>query len=270
MITAAILAGQRPGSDPLTTAYGGACKALIPVAGAPMVAHALRTILAHPRIGRVLLLAQDTQMILAGLGDAALAGNPQITAIDGPSSIAQAVAVALKYSEGPLLVTTADHVLLSHDMIDAMLASGAADIAVGMVERRTLLARYPQSKRTWLKFREGWWSGANLFWLTGGERLTPLLDFWTSIEQDRKKGWRILTAFGPWLAIGAVLRFWTIDQAIMRAGRRFGLSARVIALAEPEACIDVDKPADKILVEEILERDDIRLHHRDGADFGRA
>jgi hypothetical protein len=117
--------------------------------------------------------------------------------------------------------------------------------------RDTLLARYPQSKRTWLKFRGGWWSGANIFRLRG-RRVLPLLDFWGRIERDRKKGLRIVAAFGPWLLIGASLRLFTIQQGVARAGLRFGLKAKVVSMSEPEACIDADKPADIELIEAIF------------------
>src|SRR3546814_7172682 len=92
----------------------------------------------------------------------------------------------------PLLVTTADNVLLDHSIIDSFLDGvDDADLAVAMVERRVLLSRYPQSRRTWLKFRQGWWSGANLFWLAN-DNVKPLLNLWRGVEQDRKKGMKIV------------------------------------------------------------------------------
>ena len=120
-----------------------------------------------------------------------------------------------------------------------------------MVERAVLLARYPESRRTWLKFRGGWWSGANMFYLRG-RRVLPLLDFWGRIERDRKKGLKIIAAFGPWLLIGALLRLFTIQQGVARAGLRFGLKATVVPMSEAEACIDADKPSDIELIERIF------------------
>src|SRR3546814_18775338 len=84
-------------------------------------------------------------------------------------------------------------------------ASDLSDVAVAMVERAVLLARYPESQRTWLKFRGGWWSGANLFRLRG-RRVLPLLEVWGRIERDRKKGLKIVAAFGPALLLAVVLR----------------------------------------------------------------
>jgi hypothetical protein len=128
-----------------------------------------------------------------------------------------------------------------------------ADVAAALVERQTLLAEFPESRRTWLPFRKGAYSGANLFWL-GSPRALPLLDVWRRIEQDRKKKWRVVGAFGPLLLIAALLRVFTIQQAFARIGKRYGIAARPVLLPFAEACIDVDKVSDHVLVSEILER----------------
>ena len=85
-----------------------------------------------------------------------------------------------------------------------------------------------------------------------GRRVLPLLDFWGRIERDRKKGLKIIAAFGPWLLIGALLRLFTIQQGVARAGLRFGLKATVVPMSAPEACIDADKPVDIELIEAIM------------------
>jgi hypothetical protein len=76
--------------------------------------------------------------------------------------------------------------------------------------------------------------------------------FWKSIEQDRKKGWKIVGAFGPGLLLGAALRLIDVHAFARRAGRRFGLSAKVVAMQAAEACIDADKPGDIPVIEAIL------------------
>ena len=45
-LTALLLAGRRPGVDPLAATRGETLKALIPVAGTPMVARVAATLLA--------------------------------------------------------------------------------------------------------------------------------------------------------------------------------------------------------------------------------
>lgn len=249
MIPAIVLAGSRPGPDPLLTDSGVSTKALLPIAGDAMLVHVVRALRASPEVGPITILAQNSAELAAAPG---LAGFADLHFADSGQGISSSLAAALPAGEDPLLVTTADHVLLTPTMIAEFLHSAAdKDVAVAMVERDVLLARYPESKRTWLKFRGGWWSGANMFYLRG-RRVLPLLDFWGRIERDRKKGLKIIAAFGPWLLIGALLRLFTIHQGVARAGLRFGLKANVVPMSEAEACIDADKPADIVLIEQIF------------------
>lgn len=248
-IPAIVLAGSRPGPDPLLSGSGVSTKALLPIAGQAMLVHVVKALRASPEVGAITILAQNSAELAAEPG---LAGLADLHFADSGQGISSSLAAALPPSDDPLLVTTADNVLLTPTMVAEFLRGGAdSDVAVAMVERDILLARYPESKRTWLKFRGGWWSGANMFRLRG-RRVLPLLDFWGRIERDRKKGLKIVAAFGPWLLVGALLRLFTIQQGIARAGQRFGLGAKVVAMSEPEACIDADKPADINLIEAIF------------------
>lgn len=248
-IPAIVLAGSRPGPDPLLTGSGVATKALLPIAGQAMLVHVVKALRASPKVGAITILAQNSAELAAEPG---LAGLADLHFADSGQGISSSLAAALPPGDDPLLVTTADNVLLTPTMIAEFLRGAEdSDVAVAMVERDVLLARYPESKRTWLKFRGGWWSGANMFRLRG-RRVLPLLDFWGRIERDRKKGLKIVAAFGPWLLIGALLRLFTIQQGVARAGLRFGLNAKVVPMSEPEACIDADKPSDIELIEAIF------------------
>ncbi|MBB4641114.1 NTP transferase domain-containing protein [Rhizorhapis suberifaciens] len=251
-ICAIVLAGSRPGRDPMADAAGVPLKALVPVAGETMLSRVARTLLTHREIGGVLILAQDTELLSRSSGDALWQADPRVQFIASGSGISSSLAAALGKDAYPALVTTADNVLLTHAMIDSFIEGATkADVAVGMVERRVLLDRYPASRRTWLKFRKGWWSGANLFWFAN-DKVQPLLSLWQSVEQDRKKGMKIVGAFGPMLLLGAAFRVLTIHRAAAMAGRRLGLNARIVSMPQPEACIDIDKPADLAMAEAIL------------------
>jgi GTP:adenosylcobinamide-phosphate guanylyltransferase len=253
-VTAILLAGARPIPDPLAVAAGVAVKPLVPVGGEPMINRPARALLDHPAIGDVIILTQRPDLFAADPATAWLAEHPRVRFEQGGQGIAASLLdlMARGVANYPLLLTTADHVLLDRAMLDQFVAEAqGADIAVAMVERATLLARYPGSRRTWLKFRDGWWSGANIFWF-GSDKARAIIALWQDVEQDRKKGWKILTAFGPLALIGALLRISTLRGGIARIGRRFGLTARLVAMNSPEACIDADKPADVTLIEAIL------------------
>lgn len=245
--TAIVLAGQRPGVDPLAAHFGQEFKARVPVGGKPMLARVLDSLRAEQSVARIVVLAQDPR-VLDGI-DAN--GTQFLASGQGISSSIRAVA-GTPAAPWPVLVTTADHPLLTSGMVATFLAGAqGCDLAVGMVERAVLLARYPDNRRTWLKFRDGWWSGANLFALATPE-CAVALDLWAGAEQDRKQAWKLFRHFGLGLALRALTRSIGLADGLARAGRRLGLDARLVALPQPEAAIDVDKPTDHALAEAIL------------------
>jgi molybdopterin-guanine dinucleotide biosynthesis protein A len=247
--TAIILAGQRPGIDPLADAFGETFKALVQVGGRPMVAHVVETILSVPGISKVVILCQQPEVIKAVLPD-----HPALTYVESQSGISQSIlgVAGTEAAPWPLFVTTADHPLLTHDMIAHFLeASADADVAVGMVERATILAAYPDNQRTWIKLRGGAWSGANLFALSG-EAARRALTLWVSAEKDRKQLFKLFWHFGLLIALRAITRTISLENGIAALGRRLGLNARAVPLPFAEAAIDVDKTSDHRLVEQIL------------------
>jgi len=249
-ITALLLAGRRPGVDPLAASRGETLKALIPVAGRPMVKRVAETLLAAPELGAIKVMTQDIDPIAA-----ALPKDPRISFLRSGQGIARSIAAALERGEAdfPLFVTTADHALLTPATIAAFLAGAqGAGVAVGVVERRVVEARFPQTKRTWLRFKGGDWTGANLFWF-GGAPALPVIGTWSAVEQDRKKGWKLIARFGPALLLRALTRTISLQDAAARAGRRLGANVRIVALADPLAAVDVDKPSDLELAEAVLE-----------------
>jgi GTP:adenosylcobinamide-phosphate guanylyltransferase len=248
-ITAVVMAGSRPGGDPFAQAHGTDLKPLIPVAGEPTVRRPVAALLASEQVVRVLVLSQQPERIAA-----VLPADPRLTVQRSGETIAASVLDVIDdpATKWPLLVTTADHALLTPEMIEdfGSRASGA-DLAIGVVERASLLKRLPQSKRTWIRFRAGAYTGANLF-LLGSRKVRPAIDLWRSVEQDRKKGWRLLAAFGPAVLFGAVLGLRTLEQTLAALGRRLGLALRAVELDDPLAAVDVDKEEDLKLVESIL------------------
>ena len=114
------------------------------------------------------------------------------------------------------------------------------------------MARLPATKRTWLRFRGGAYSGANLFGF-GSRDAAKAVAVWRGVEQDRKKGIAMIAALGVPTLLGALLRLRSLDQTLASLGRRLGLNIIKVELANPLAAVDVDKPADHALVSEILE-----------------
>lgn len=247
--TAVVLAGSRPGQDALAHHHGIDLKALIPVGGEPMVRRPVMALLAAERFAVVRVLAQQPGRIAS-----VLPADPRLTVESSADTIAATLEAVCNdpATAWPVLVTTADHALLDAAMIDDFCGrASSADIAIAVVERRALVRQLPETRRTWVRFKGGAYSAANLF-LLGSPRAATAIALWRSVEQDRKKGWRLLLAMGSGLFLGAALRLLTLDQALARIGAKLGLDIRSIAMADPLAAVDVDKPDDHALVEAIL------------------
>lgn len=245
---ALVLAGSRPGGDPFAAAHGVAAKALIPVAGEAMLLRPVRALLGSARIASVRVLAQDAALLRP-----ILPADPRLSVERSGATIAATIEaiIADPATRWPLLVTTADHALLDGAMIDDFCGRAAgAGLAIGLVERAALMARLPQTRRTWIGFRGEAVSGANLFAL-GSPKALRAVQLWREIEQDRKQGWKLLAMLGLPGMMG-LARLWSLDKVLRKIGRRLGLSIRAIRLTNPLAAVDVDKPADLELVEQIL------------------
>lgn len=255
-VTALLVAGRRPGIDPLAQHFGVADKALIDVAGESMLSRVARTLVEHPDIARVIVLAQEPDRLLGAEGTRWMAGHPRIATLAGGSSVSAAVDTALGADPDgwPFLVTAADNVLLDAETLDAFIAgarASGADVAIGLVERRVFRARFADARRTWLEFRGGAFSGANLFYLARPTAIAAVR-FWRRVESERKRVRAIARAFGPALLAAYLLRLLTARHAIAWAGRKLGVVAVPVVLPNPCACIDVDTPDDHVLAEAVL------------------
>ncbi|MBB5686181.1 NTP transferase domain-containing protein [Sphingobium boeckii] len=253
-VTALVAAGRRPGLDPFAAEFGVLDKALIEIDGQPMLAHVLKTLLAHKAIGDIVILAQEPDLLSAHPAIGAIVADRRISFLSGGDSVSRSVAAGIAPGTFPYLMTTADNPLLNGAMIDFFLATAReaqADVAAAVVSEAVFRIRFPDARRTWLRFARGAYSGSNLFWF-GGAAANRVLEVWQTIEQDRKKGRAVIRAFGLPILIGAGLRLLTLKRALRRAGRRLGVHVVAVELPFPEACIDVDKRADHEIATALL------------------
>jgi len=248
--TAVVLAGSRPGRDAFAEQFGVDLKALIPVGGEPMVRRPVRALLQSEQIGKILVLSQSPDRIAAVLPE-----DPRLEVRESHGTIAETILRLIEDPDlqWPLLVTTADHALLDPMIVDDFRTGAEGmDVAIGVVERAGLMRRLPATRRTWIKFRGGAYTGANLFALRSSS-VAPAVELWRSVEQDRKKSWRIVSILGPAVLVSVALRLIGLDAALARLSSRLGFTIKAVRLVNPLAGVDVDKAEDKALAEAILE-----------------
>jgi GTP:adenosylcobinamide-phosphate guanylyltransferase len=251
--SALVLAAGRGPDDPMARAFGVSHKCLVEVAGTPMLARVLATLRAHPAIARIAVSIEDEALVEQAIGPL-----PEGVFVIPSRSNAAASAAAVLESGAlahPVLLTTADHVLLDAAMLDHFFAQStalSADLTVGLARAETILAAYPETRRTFLRFGPDRVSGCNLFGLMTPQALRAIT-FWQSVEHSRKRPWRLVGAFGAGPLIRYGLGRLDLETAFRLGSQRLGLDARPVIMPFAEAAIDVDKPDDKALCENFLQ-----------------
>jgi GTP:adenosylcobinamide-phosphate guanylyltransferase len=252
---ALVLAASRP-QDPVARHAGQSHKALVRIDGVAMLIRVLRALRESRSVGPVAVcLEADAPVAAAEPELAPLIARGAVTLIDAATSPSHSVLRALETLPLPLLITTADHPLLSAAMIDHFCAAvpADADAAVAVVRASLLQDRYPDAIRTYYRFAGEGYSGCNLFLLQTPNALR-VVEFWTRLEQHRKRPWRLIAEVGPLALLRFLLGRLSLDGAMRHLSAKAGATVRAVELPFPEAAIDVDKPADLELAARILAR----------------
>ncbi len=255
-ISALLLAGSRKSEDPVARSKNVSNKVLADIGGKPMILRVLDT------LDRVEIIKEK---ILCGPDSETLSCHPLLQSLvdskslhwvaprEGPS---RSVGEVLARFDGhyPMLVTTADHALLTPEMVEFFIKEASregVDVAVGLVPYPIVSAAYPDATRTVLRFKGKGFCGSNLFVLFG-PNARRLVQFWSEVEQERKRPIKLIRRLGVWSLFRYLSGRLMVEEALDQLGHRLQLRIKPILLPFPEAAIDVDTPQDVDLVEHIL------------------
>jgi molybdopterin-guanine dinucleotide biosynthesis protein A len=258
VFTAVVLAGDRTPDDPVARAAGVPCKALALVGGRPMVHRVLDALGAARAIGARILCGprRDALEQDDGLRVLVDSGSVEWLAPAATPSLSAVAALDRVPAAAPILLTTADHALLTPAVVDyfceAARATGA-DVVVGFARAEQVSAAFPRSRRTILRLKGGGYCGCNLFaFLTPAGR--GAAEYWRRVEQQRKRPLRLAAGVLGWSAVlDYALGRLTLESALERMARRLGLRAGSVILPFPEAAVDVDSVEDLQLVRALVE-----------------
>jgi GTP:adenosylcobinamide-phosphate guanylyltransferase len=192
----------------------------------------------------------ETPLTLSGY----LGAKPGFEIIAGGRGPADSALIAAEEGTFPALLTTCDHALLSQDMVenfvDQSRASGA-DFTVGLATETVISTAYPNTQRTYLRFADEAVSGCNLFYLAN-DKAIEAIRFWRVAQDFRKDPLKLARTVGLGLGLKYASGRLTLGGAFDAVSKKLGITAVPILLPFAEAAIDVDKPADLALVEDII------------------
>lgn len=249
-MNAVVLAGGGPdGVSALEP--GSPNKAFVHVGGTPLVARVLGALRATPRIERIVVVAPAAMR-----GSAALALADEVRDA-GPRMLdSLAAGLAGAPPDEAVLIAPADLPALSVAAVDEFLDALALrdlDVAYAILERRLHEARYPQVPHTWARLRDGTYCGGGLIALRP-RALVRLGTFLDALGAARKSPLRLATLFGWDVLARLVIGNLRVSDAERRATVLLGAPAGAIRCTHPEVAINVDRPSDVALANELATR----------------
>lgn len=257
---ALVLAADRGDQDAVARYAGTVCKAYAPIAGKPMVIRVLDALEKSSRIESILLCGPPQPLLSFCEVLKFRIDSKQVEWVENRDSPARSTAYgASKINpQRKILLTTADHALLTPEIVDYFLQASSdlvCDVTVGVVRYEVVKNQYGSAKRTVLRLQDGNYCGCNLFTFNAQGRV--LVDFWQQAEALRKRPWKLISRILGWRAVWSYLfgRL-TLDQALQQISVKTGVRVRPVILPFPDAGIDVDKVEDLQLVKSILMQSD--------------
>ncbi len=249
-----LLAGRRPGLDPIAEFFGTDFKVTAPVAGKPMIMHTLSSLESMMNISHIYVLSQSPDELKSTLGD--YSPGEKVIFLKSGSGIASSILTAWK-SIGlsvPFIITTADNCMIRQEHVDDFLAKAEknkADLSLGLVEKTQLVNRYPESRRTWLTFKDISATGCNLF-LVQSEAAENIISYWKSFESRPKKVFKLAWSIGPIIFIKYLLKQMSVKASFEYISKKTLTQVQAVVVSDPDIAIDADKISDIVQIESIF------------------
>lgn len=255
--SAIILAGRRAGkTEPLAEMYGVSDKCLVPIHGQALIEHVAQTLSTSPHIAKIVVSINDPAIIQNLPVCGALIREGRLEAIAASGNLADSVIEAAKRTSTPVLVTTADNVLITHQAIAHMVeqtAAYGADIAAAFARKADILAAHPDGQRRFYQFSDGGYSNCNCYWI-GDDAALRAAEIFRSGGQFAKNPMRIASSFGLLNLIRFRLGFGSLEGSLARISRRLGLSLYPVVMSDGSLAIDVDNERTYRVVHELMSR----------------
>ncbi|MGI6678137.1 MAG: NTP transferase domain-containing protein [Dehalobacterium sp.] len=249
-----ILAGSSK-EDKLKLSGAESCKAMIDIRGNPMVSYVFDVLKKSPHINKIVVVGPPEEMsLLFGEID-------RVTVVPGGESLIDSLLNALEalQPEGNVLVATGDIPLLTGAALNDFLkrcSKRQADVYYPIVPKEANERVYPGIKRTYIKFKEGIFTGGNIFLFS--PKIVPIAaDKARAFVSKRKSPLALAQLVGWKFLIKFLLHTATLEEAESLVSCIMGIKGAAVISPYPEVGIDVDKPSDLTLARSVLGKDGV-------------
>jgi len=242
-----VLAGSL-NNGPLQSCSSVPYEAMIKIGNQVMVNHVVNAMLQSERVGRVTVVGPpELKKILL----------PGITLVECGQTVMENLQRGCALFDRPVLVATADIPLLTPEAVRGFIdlcGDQRDDLYFPVVPRELVEQRFPGVKRTYVRFKEGTFTGGNLF-LINPLAVEKCLTLGQELVNLRKSPLALARRVGLTLLLKLLFRSLSLAEAQAGASKLLGIKGRAVICPYPETGVDVDKPGDLECVCKIMEQD---------------
>lgn len=252
---AIITAGGIPQpEDPLYAYSKGDSKALIDVAGKPMVQWVLDALNEAREVDEIIMIGLSARSGLASKKKIHFVSNQGRMLANIVAGVDKAL--ELDPQTEYVLAVSSDIPTLKGEMVDWLVRTCMQtkhELYYGVCPRDVMEGRFPNSKRTYTRLKDVEVCGADIN-ITHVRMATEHLDLWEQLIGNRKSPMRQASLVG-------ISTFWkllthsaTLDELVEHVCERLGINGRAIVWEHAEPCMDIDKPHQLELLREDMEK----------------
>jgi molybdopterin-guanine dinucleotide biosynthesis protein A len=230
----------QPG-EPLYESTQGKSKALLDVAGKPMIQWVLDALCAAQTVGHVVIvgLPEDNGLTCSKIGGYLPNQGGMLSNIKaGIKKV-----IELNSNAHHVLLVSSDIPTMTGEMVDWVVNTTMQtdeDVYYNVISRQTMEKRFPGSKRTYTRFKDIELCGGDMNVIRTS--LSTNEDFWEKVIAARKNALKQASLLGFDTLILLLFHAVTLDGAIKRVTKRVKLTGRAIVCPYAEIGMDVDKP----------------------------
>jgi GTP:adenosylcobinamide-phosphate guanylyltransferase len=228
--------------DPLYIYTEGRSKAMLDIAGKPMIQWVLDALSASKKVDNVIIIGLSEK---AGV----TCSKPTHYISNQGRMLANIVAGVEKSLElNPkteyVVIASSDIPALTGEMVDWLveqMESDPSDLYYGVIPREVVDQRYPNSRRTWTHLKGMDVCGADIN-ASHVRMATEHLETWEALIGNRKSPLKQASIIGLGTLFLLLLRQLTLEDAVRRVCESIGIKGKAIVWPWAEAGMDVDKP----------------------------
>jgi len=242
-VVAVITAGWSPEEiDPLVEYTQGKPKALIPIAGKPMITYVVDALTGSRYI---------QHMTIVGLDPAAgVQFSVPVRYVPDAGDLLANVEAGLQYAidnypdTDAVLLSSSDVPTITSPIVDAFIEECFRtdhDLYYSIIARPVMEARFPGSRRSYVHLREEDFAGGDLLLIRPSIGFSQR-ELWRNLARARKNALKQARMFGLWPFLKLITRHLSLAEAERRFCKVLNIRGRAVPFPYAEVGMDVDKP----------------------------